>query len=184
MGYFGLLILALLAATGCTGTLSGEVKVQPWYPAINGNGDSLQNVYESRVPCLDAEAKARPACQRVKLALAIYNDVKTGAPNSYQMSRVYVGDGLGDVRLLNSGSLLLGKGAAFDSEAIVYRLDANAPADFRVFWQVSSDIVFVLDAEEQPRLGDTGYGYALNLVFPIRSESGQNDYGESRSDRK
>ena len=37
-----------------------------------------------------------------------------------------------------------------------------APPEFRAFWAIADDILFILDRERGPRVGTAGYGYALN----------------------
>ncbi|HEX6691525.1 MAG TPA: hypothetical protein VF110_10310, partial [Burkholderiales bacterium] len=77
-------------------------------------------------------------------------------PTTYKMVRVYVGKG--NDRLEDLGAWSASPGAPFD----VYRLDAAAPAEFRSFWAIEQDILFVLDASGRPRVGTAGFGYALN----------------------
>jgi len=137
------LLLVLLA--GC-GSAAGPVT--PWYPETNERGDPLFAVYESRVPCAD--------CQAIKLGLALYRDRATQAPATYRMVRVYVGKG--NDRLEDRGAWSAVPAAPFD----VYRLDAAAPAEFRSFWAIGQDILFVLDGSGVPRVGTAGFGYALN----------------------
>ena len=55
-------------------------------------------------------------------------------------------------------------GTQLDSLAIVYHLDSNAPEKFKVFWKVSADLLFILDDNLLPRVGDAGYGYELNRM--------------------
>lgn len=76
------------------------------------------------------------------------------------MSRIYVGKG--DERTTNTGQLSIETGTPLDSSAVVYRLDSNAPEEFNLFWKVSEDILFILDENHLPRVGDAGYGYVLN----------------------
>jgi hypothetical protein len=76
------------------------------------------------------------------------------------LARVYVGDDSG--RIVDAGTWTIGKGIAADTRAQVYELDLNAPVDFRSYWVLSDDVIFVVDQDRRPRLGDAGSGYALN----------------------
>lgn len=155
---------ALMLLAACSMARTGVLLAEAWYPERNAAGDPLMAVFESRFPCLDEEARSIADCQRVKVALAIYRDAGTGAPTSYLMSRVYVGDERSDDRRLSAGALTLTEGAPFDYRAQVYRLDSGAPPEFRSFWRVSDDILFLLTSDGRPRVGDAGHSYALNRV--------------------
>jgi hypothetical protein len=133
---------------------------EPWYPSVNGDGHPVHAVFQSRVPCLDEQALATPDCQKVKVALVLYHDPQTRAPSTYLLGRVCVDDGNG--RIVNAGTWTVGSGTNLGPHARVYRLDANAPPDFRSYWAISGGILFVLDREQRPRVGDAGYGYALS----------------------
>jgi hypothetical protein len=54
---------------------------EAWYPKVNAQGDPVSAVYQSRVPCLDEKALATPGCEKVKLALVLYRNRQTEAPN-------------------------------------------------------------------------------------------------------
>lgn len=124
----------------------------PWYSATNANGDSVLAVYESRIPC--------PDCERLKFALVIYGNTRTGFPSTYTMARVYVGKN--DDRLTNSGNIVVKQGTSLDRTHTVYQLTTGAPTEYRFFWKITKDILFVLDDTLTPRVGDAGQGYALN----------------------
>jgi hypothetical protein len=126
----------------------------PWYPATNTNGDSVLAVYESRIPC--------PDCERLKFALVIYGNTQTGSPSTYTMARIYVGKN--NDRLTNSGKILVKQGTSLDSMHIVYYLSTGAPKEYQIFWKVTKDILFILDDNLTPRVGDAGQGYALNRI--------------------
>lgn len=153
------LIAAMLILSAC-GAREERGAAAPWYPSANADGDPVMAVYESRVPCLDEQARATPGCEKVKVALVLYRDAAVGAPTTYLLGRVYVGDVSG--RIETAGRWSIGAGTALDADARVYELDAAAPAEFRSYWAVSEDILFILDRDRRPRVGDAGYGYALN----------------------
>jgi hypothetical protein len=141
-------ILAALAAASCA---TPPAAPEPWYPEVNARGEAVAAVFESRIPCAD--------CATIKFALALYRD-RAGAPSTYRMARVYVEKG--NERTVNEGTWSMGRGTKLDPQAPVVRLDANAPAEFRAFWAIGEDILFVLGRDLSPRAGTAGYGYALN----------------------
>jgi hypothetical protein len=143
-------ILTALAAAGCA---TPPVTPKRWYPEVNARGDALATVFESRIPCLD--------CQAIKFGLALYRG-RDGAPSTYRMARVYVAKG--NERTVNEGAWSVARGTKLDPQAPLVQLDGNAPAEFRAFWVIGENILFILDRDLSPRVGTAGYGYALNRV--------------------
>jgi hypothetical protein len=76
------------------------------------------------------------------------------------MARIYVGKN--NDRLTNSGKIVVKQGTSLDSMHIVYYLSTGAPKEYQIFWKVTKDILFILDDNLTPRVGDAGQGYALN----------------------
>ena len=131
----------------------------PWYPAVNANGDPAVADFENHTPCpLDASE----GCNKMKFGIVFYKDPKTQAPTTYLMSRVFVG--VGNIRHVSQGTWTITHGTKLDPQAVVYQLDSNAPQEFRSYWVIGKDILFILDQDMKPRLGDAAYGYALNRV--------------------
>ena len=128
--------------------------VEPWYSKTNANGDLVLAVYESRIPC--------PDCERLKFALVIYGNTQTGLPSTYAMSRVYVGKN--NNRHTNSGDIVVKQGTSLDAKHVVYELTSGAPTGYQSFWKVTNDILFILDENLSPRVGDASQGYALNRI--------------------
>jgi hypothetical protein len=133
----------------------------PWYPAANDSGDPAFVDFENHVPCQIDDPPAED-CQRVKFSLVLYRDPVTGEPTTYLMSRIRVG--VSSDRQVNDGTWSIHQGTALDPEATVYRLDTGAPDGLDAYWAVGHDILFILDEQLMPRVGDAAYGYALNSV--------------------
>jgi len=146
-----IIVAITLFMTSCK---KDEVLISPWYPETNANGDSIIAVYESRIPC--------PDCERLKFALAVYGNIQTNSPLTYMMSRVYVGKS--DDRLTNSGDINIIQGTSLDSLHTVYKLVSGAPSEFKSFWKMNDDLLFILDDNLTPRVGDAGHGYVLNRI--------------------
>lgn len=128
--------------------------ITPWYPETNANGDSVMGEFSSRIPCSD--------CERLKFSLVIYEDAQTKLPTTYMMARVYVGRD--ENRVVNSGNIQVKQGTALDPAHTVYELISGAPPEFTLFWKVDENILFILDSNLSPKVGDAGYGYALNRI--------------------
>lgn len=146
------LALILIMLTGCGFFNKPPVVSASWYPSVNEHGDPVFAVFESRIPCAD--------CEKIKLALVLYRDPKTKTPTTYRMARVYVSKG--NDRLVNAGRWAMIRGTKLDPQALVYQLDSNAPQEFRWYWAINEDILYILDQDMNPRVGNASYGYALN----------------------
>lgn len=149
-------VLLTVVFAGCSAVHEAPPPPEPWYPQVNAQGDSVFAVFESRVPCED--------CEKIKVALALYRNGVTHAPTTYALASVYVGRQPEQGRTVAAGIWTIGRGTALDTAATVYQLDTNAPQEFRNFWAISDDILFILDQGQRPRVGTAGYGYALNRM--------------------
>jgi hypothetical protein len=145
-------LLFVMLGSSCTSLGGTPTAFPPWYPLTNEKGDTVFAIFESRIPCAD--------CQTIKFGLALYWEPKTKTPTTYQMSRIHVGQG--NDRTVNAGTWTITSGTKLDPQAVVYKLDANAPPEFRTYWAIGQDILFILDPELKPRVGNAGYSYALN----------------------
>ena len=167
----GWLIVAIVVGAGAAfavgawvlaaNTPAEQSAFPPWYPAANASGDPPSADFENHVPCTIDDPPAAD-CQRVKFGLVLYRDAESNEPTTYVMSRIRVG--VGNDRQVNEGTWSIGQGTALDPEATVYRLDTGAPEGLDVYWPIGDDILFVLDEELMPRVGDAAHGYALNSV--------------------
>jgi len=150
LNFLGIILLVL-----CISCKKDQAdSLSPWYPETNTNGDSIMGEFGSRIPCAD--------CERLKFSLVIYEDAQTKLPTTYMMARVYVGRD--ENRIINSGNMRIIRGTALDPSHLVYELTSGAPGEFTLFWKVDENILFILDPNRQPKVGDAGYGYALNRI--------------------
>jgi hypothetical protein len=136
-----------------------SVDVTPWYTATNEKGDAIFAVFNNRLPCSD--------CTTTKFEIVFYRDNKTQAPTTYKMRRVYVG--VESIRSVNDdividtdGTWTITQGTPIYPQVKVYQLDANSPEEFRLYMALSDDVVFILDNERYPLIGDGFYSYSLN----------------------
>ncbi len=136
----------LITLSACGSATEATATLSPWYPSVNENGDPVSVVYEGRVPCDD--------CQVLKIGLALYRDQDTNEPSTYELSRVHVGKG--NDRTVNKGSWQITSGTSLDPQAVVYQLDENAPREYRSFWVIGEDILFILDEDMSSQGWDGG----------------------------
>ena len=134
---------------------------EPWYPLVNENGDPAVSYFANHVPCSIDEPPATD-CQRVKFAIVFYRDESTGEPTSYVISIIRVG--VSDARETLQGTWSTGQGTGLDPDATTYRLESGAPEHLQNYWPVGEDILFLLDDDDMPRVGDAAYGFALNSI--------------------
>ncbi len=133
---------------------TAPVVLPPWYSETDANGDPVVGVFENKLPCYE------PGCEKIKFALVFYQKPGAKYPTSYRMDRIYVAKG--DDRTVNEGTLTATHGMKLYPEAVLYHLDDHVPQEFRSFWVVSPDVLFILDEAGNPRVGNAAYGYALN----------------------
>jgi hypothetical protein len=157
-----LLILVLVFGFMQKNSHDAATEFGPWYPMQNENGDPAVADFENHIPCVTTGNQPIKKCDRMKFGLVLYRDAKTKAPTTYIMSRVYVG--VSSERSVNKGAWEVTKGNGLDAQAVDYKLDANAPEEFRNFWAIGDDILFILNDDLKPRVGDAAYGYALNRI--------------------
>lgn len=158
-----LLLVLMLAVWFMQKSLHNEVtEFGPWYPLQNEAGDPAVADFENHIPCVTIDDQPIEKCDRMKFGLVLYRDAKTQAPTTYIMSRVQVG--VNSERLVNKGTWEVTRGNEIDAQAVGYKLDNNAPKEFRSFWAIGDDILFILDQDMKPRVGDAAYGYALNRI--------------------
>ena len=98
----------------------------------------------------------------MKFAIVFYRDESTGEPTTYVISIIRVG--VSDDRETLQGTWSIGEGTGLDPDATTYRLESGAPEHLQNYWPLGDDILFLLDEDDMPRVGDAAYGYALNSI--------------------
>jgi len=56
----------------------------------------------------------------------------------------------------------IGRGTKLDPNAAIVSLDEQVPPEFRVYWVVDEDILFLLDQDLSPKVGTASWSYVLN----------------------
>jgi hypothetical protein len=118
-------------------------------------GSRALGVFEGKTPCAD--------CERVKVRLTLFEDIRTRTPTEYVLERIYVGNG--DDRTVSEGTWRTTTGAPTDAEAIVVDLRSTAPPEFRRFQRVGDDILLILGQDDQPRVGNAEHSFALSRTM-------------------
>jgi hypothetical protein len=151
--------ILMIGLSGCVHPQRSRAAVEPWYPTTHENGDPLAGVFEGRVPC---EEPGFVDCEKVKVALALYRNKRSGALTGYRLARVYVATSPEGSLLIVAGAAKTARGTRLDPNSTVIRLDEKAPPAFREYWQVNEDILFLLDQELGPKVGTASWSYVLN----------------------
>lgn len=154
-------LLLLTALSGCIRPQATPTLPPPWYPAENGAGDPILAVFSNRIPCADCDLPLGPS-NKIKVELVLYADPATHEPTTYALARVYPDAKSAADRLETYGTWTTGRGTKADPDADLTQLDANSPEEFRTYLNISDDILFILDADGNPKVGDGFYSYTLN----------------------
>jgi hypothetical protein len=116
---------------------------------------SFFGVFEGRIPCA--------GCERVKVALVLYQDPLTQAPAKYVLERINVGKD--NQRHIAKGNWTIARGTKADPAATVYRLGTDAPAGFRLYQAADKNILLFLNEDMSLKVGDAGHSYTLNKTY-------------------
>jgi hypothetical protein len=124
----------------------------PPYPSLDANGAPVMGVFEGRTPCAD--------CEKIKMALALYENRETKEPSTYWLARVY--GGKSDDRVVTEGTWSKRRGTREYPDAVVYELDSSTPEDLRRYWRISEEIMLPLDRDMNLKAGNASWGYMLS----------------------
>lgn len=119
------------------------------------SGTTLWGAFEGKVPC--------SGCERLKVALTLHQHSGSGAPASYVLELIHVGQG--DDRAISTGTWT--RSAPSPSGAgptAIVRLDDAAPAGQRTYLAVGHAILLMLDERQEPQVGNAQHGFTLSRV--------------------
>lgn len=151
--------LLMISLSACMHQQRSPIAIEPWYPTTNENGDPVAGVFEGRVPCIEP---GFVNCEKIKVALALYRDRRSGALTTYRLARVYVATRPEGSLLIATGAAMTARGTKLDPNATVIRLDEKAPEAFRAYWVVDENILFLLNQDFGPKVGTASWSYVLN----------------------
>lgn len=132
-----------------------QMTFDPPYPEVNANGDPILAVFDGRVPC----SLEKCVGGRLKVELVLYQNKQTKIPTTYWLGLI---GSSGNDRIVTKGSWTTHQGVKGYPEAVVYELDSNTELDFRHYWKVNDNILFLLDENLNPKAGNAAWGYTLN----------------------
>src|SRR5688500_6783993 len=136
--------LLMLLAVACA---PKEISGPRFEELLAATGGSLVGVFEGKVPCDD--------CERVKNAVALFQEPSTRAPTTYLLREIFVGKG--DAIYDSRGTWKTAAGTAADPGATVLVLEPEAGGAARYYQRVDENILLELDEQKRPRVGNASH---------------------------
>jgi hypothetical protein len=159
---------AIVAFFVCISTLTGYAQTSPSeiYAAKTAAetpvGPHIFGVFRGRTPCEDLaellNAPASEACNKVKCRLFLYQDPATKLPTTYEWA--------GKTKW--TGKWTIAQGTKSDPNATVIRLETPDPKSHLSFLKIDENILYILDRNETPLVGNIHFSYTLNRISPSR----------------
>ena len=158
------IIIALLATCGLLfGAPPSPAANDPVGPVISTNarigmpsGPRVFGIFNGRTPCQELSRQlnvsASDECNKMKCRLILYQDPVTHSPTVY--------DWQGKIRWTGKWSITTGTKA--DPDAMVYRLEPQDARGFLSFLKVDDNILFFLNQNGEPLVGNLEFSYTLN----------------------
>jgi len=136
-------------------------------------GPSVLGIFEGRPPCLETARQLRipipDDCEKLKWDLVFYQDSVTLQPSTFTLHII----GGGDVVNQDGGSYqqkwLAGRwaivqGFKSDPNAEIYALEFDNPKVRLDLFKGDENVLFVLDENQEFRIGNADFSYTLNRV--------------------
>lgn len=150
---------------GWSYSLNRKTSVDPGEILISSpvhDDKSLQLVFEGRTPCQEIatqhpEMNADKSCFKIKWRLILNRDSITHEPTTCTIRNI-VNNQPRDV----AGRWTIIKGTATNAEAIIYKVQADNLADPVLFFLVDENVLFFLDKDNNPFIGNEDFSFAMN----------------------
>jgi hypothetical protein len=161
-------LLSLILATGSIFAAEALTSPTEVYAAKTNaetpTGPEIFGVFRGRTPCQELSGLlnvvSSEACNKVKCRLFLYQDPVSKAPTTYQW--------IGKIKWNGKWSIV--KGTKSDPDAIVYRLEApDSKADLS-FLKLDENVLYVLDREGKPLVGNAHFSYTLNRSISKKAD--------------
>lgn len=127
-------------------------------------GPDVFGVFEGRSPCHrianELATPQHPGCFKAKWRVTLFQDVSTRAPTRCTIEGSLFRDEPG------GGTWSLGKGAANDPSANVFQLNTGRNRPPLLLVQGDSNVLFFLNKNREPLIGNADFSYTLNRVSP------------------
>lgn len=126
------------------------------------NIDATQEIFDGRTPCQEIAAEhpemnPSAACFKLKWRLILNRDPLTQQPSTYTIRKVIDGKAR-DV----SGRWSITRGIANRPDAWVYNIEAEHPQESISFLVADENVLFFLDKNKMPYVGNENFSFALN----------------------
>ncbi|HTD65823.1 MAG TPA: hypothetical protein VK846_04745 [Candidatus Limnocylindria bacterium] len=125
-------------------------------------GPTVFGVFEGRTPCLgisrELNISRSEACIKAKWRVTLYQNPETLAPTTYKVEGSLFRDGV------REGTWSMTSGAATDTSAIVYQLNATPTQPALLLFKADHKILFFLKQNRQLLIGHADFSYTLNRV--------------------
>jgi hypothetical protein len=115
-------------------------------------GSVMYGVFEGRTPC--------PDCEKIKTGLTLHQSAKKKTPTTYVLQRVSVGKG--NDTTVNQGKWKKFAGKGKYRNMTVIQLGGDVPPEYSHFLLVGDNLLLLLDADLEPRVGDSGFSFTLS----------------------
>lgn len=148
-------------------------------------GPSTSTVFAATSPCDHASRSLLKIpetadCELIKWRLTLSYDPGTLAPTTYELNYSYGLPKQGTTefshvrtKVERKGSWTTVRGTKTDSDAIVYRLDADKPQEALSFLKLDDYLIHFLDRDEGLMVGSAGWSYTLNRVGDVGRQTQQ-----------
>ena len=125
-------------------------------------GADVFGVFEGRSPChgIAGELKLpqHAGCTKAKWRITLFHDRETSAPTRYMV------EGTLFRKVPREGMWSFGRGTKNDPKAIIYRLEGAEKQPAVLLWRADVNVLFFLNAEREPMVGNAEFSYTLNRV--------------------
>lgn len=126
-------------------------------------GPTVFGVFEGRTPCQGIARQLRiavpPQCEKAKWRVTLFQDAHTSTPTRYKV------EGSLQITGARVGRWSAVRGTPGDPQAVVYELAPPAGAKPLRLLKGDDNVLFFVDEELRPRLGDGDFSYTLNRRF-------------------
>ena len=125
-------------------------------------GPTVCGLFEGRSPCRRISRALNlpeePGCIKVKWRVTLYQNPETSTPTTYKIE--------GSLHRQNprEGNWTILRGTKTDPNAILYRLEPTQTEAPLFLLKGDDNVLFFLDANHKPLIGDAEFSYTLNRV--------------------